>query len=64
MRSEAKRVGHAEEKEQEAKKKRKAIRPCGKLMQNREPFWLICVSSRVSKKHRERELQLEKVQSV
>ena len=49
MKSDARCVGHAEEKE----KKKKKLRPFG-LVRRAEiesHFWLLCVSSRVSKKH-------------
>ena len=57
MRSDQKRVGHAEEKE---KKEAKAIRPRGKLKQAENQFWPFCVSPRESKTQRKRELQLER----
>ena len=47
-RSDAKRVGHDEEKE---KKEAEAIRLCVRLKKNSH-FLLLCVSSGVSKKHR------------
>ena len=44
--SDAKRAGHAEEKE-----KKEAKAECVRLKKNSH-FWLLCVSFRVSKKHK------------
>ena len=55
MRSDPKRVGHAEEKE---KKEAKAIQPRGKLKQAESQFWPFCVSPRESKTQRKRSFSL------
>ena len=52
MRSDARRVEHAEGKEKKKKKETKVIRPCGELKQTESHIRPFCVSSRVSKKHR------------